>query len=92
MRGDPERELVFVQMQGVQTTITKRTVIAKYPVNITFTQKVLVIHLKQLTINPLTGQPQLLRKHIGFEEGLAVQLKGRELRYVLTSLLTHVGN
>lgn len=51
-----------------------------------------MIHFKQLTINPLTGEPQLLRKHIGFENSLTVRLKGGEKSYHLTSLLTHVGN
>jgi hypothetical protein len=32
MHDDPERDSVFVEMDGVQTTITKRTIIAKYPV------------------------------------------------------------
>lgn len=32
MEEGPERDSVFVEMEGVQTTITKRTVIAKYPV------------------------------------------------------------
>lgn len=33
MEGDPERDMIFVEMEGVQTTITKRTVITKYPVH-----------------------------------------------------------
>ena len=32
MRDDPERDSIFVEMDGVQSTITKRTIIAKYPV------------------------------------------------------------
>jgi hypothetical protein len=32
-----------------------------------FIQRILVIHLKQLVVNPFTGEQVLLRKQIGFE-------------------------
>lgn len=48
--------------------------------------------MKQLIINPLTGEPHLLRKHINFDSSLSLPLKGGLKHYQLTSLLTHIGN
>jgi len=51
-----------------------------------------VLHIKQLVVNPMTGEPYLLRKHIAFEETLLVEAKHRKNQYRLTGLLTHLGN
>lgn len=48
---------VFFEVEGVKSTISKRTIITKYPA-------IIAIHLKRLIVNPFTGEPQLLRKAI----------------------------
>ena len=52
----------------------------------------LVIHFKQLSLHPLTGEPVLLRKSVDFPLELTVNLRFSERKYQLTSLLTHMGN
>lgn len=42
------RDRIFVEIEEIKKTIFKQTVISKFP-------KILVIHLKQLSINPFTG-------------------------------------
>jgi hypothetical protein len=34
MESDPDRDAIFVEMEGVQTTILKKTIITKYPVTL----------------------------------------------------------
>ena len=51
-----------------------------------------MLHIKQLIINPNTGEPYLLKKHISFDETLIIEGKHKKREYRLTGLLTHLGN
>lgn len=59
LEGHPKRGDIFCKIEAVKRTIIKQTIISKYP-------KILVIHLKQLSMDPYTGNPVLLRKPIQF--------------------------
>lgn len=39
MEDDPERDTIFVEMEGQQSCIIKKTVITKYPVTILLLRK-----------------------------------------------------
>jgi hypothetical protein len=39
MENDPERDTIFVEMEGIQTTILKKTIITKYPVTLSSFRK-----------------------------------------------------
>lgn len=51
-----------------------------------------MLHLKQLSINPNTGEPFLLKKLINFPKKLTIPVRNGEKNYELISLVSHTGN